>query len=165
MTISAAMAPEVKNELTLTRKVIERIPESKFDWKPHEKSTSLLKLGTHVSELFSFGQKILVSTEYDVGGGRPKPEGFTRTSELVDFLDKNGNGFLTSLEGATDEQLLQMWELRFGDKLLFKLPRVGALRTVILNHLVHHRGQLTVYLRLLDVPVPSIYGPSADEPV
>ena len=163
MPIVDALLPEFDHEMTTTRKVLERVPEHRFDWKPHAKSFSLGALATHVANLPAWGADALTQSEYDIAAGQ-SPAAPPSKTVLMDTFDKNVTATRSALTGRTDGELMEMWTLKRGDKAIFSMPRANVLRSFVLSHLIHHRGQLSVYLRLLDVPVPSIYGPSADEP-
>jgi uncharacterized damage-inducible protein DinB len=158
-----ALLPEFDHEMTTTRKVLERLPEDRLDWKPHVKSFSLGALATHVATLPTWGAETLNKSELDLAGGQPAAALPSKT-ELMAAFDKNVAATRLALAGKTDAELLAMWTLKRGGKTLFSMPKTAVLRSFVFSHLIHHRGQLSVYLRLLDVPVPSIYGPSADEP-
>ena len=162
MAIADALVPEFDHEMTTTRKLLERVPEDKFDWKPHAKSFSLGALATHLATLPVWGAETLNKSEIDVGGDRP-PSSPPSKAELLANFDKNVAATRAALTGKTDAELMGVWSLKRGGHTLFTMPKTVVWRSFVLNHLVHHRGQLSVYLRLLDVPVPSIYGPSADE--
>lgn len=166
MALIHALLPEFDHEMANTRKTLERVPEDKFGWKPHEKSTSMGGLAVHLAQLPSLGERALTVDSLDVnppdGNGYKPPEVNTR-QELLALFDKNVASARAAIARASDEQLLQTWSLLNGGKVIFSLPRVGVLRSFLMNHSIHHRAQLGVYLRLNDVPVPSIYGPSADE--
>jgi uncharacterized damage-inducible protein DinB len=149
-----------------TRKTLERVPEDKFAWKPHEKSFSMVALATHLATLPSWGADVIQRDSIDVapeGAPPPKNEPAKSVGDLLERFDRNVATTRAALAAASDEDLLKMWTLLKGGKTVFSLPRVAALRSFVMNHNVHHRAQLGVYLRLNDVPVPSIYGPSADE--
>ena len=163
MPIVDALLPEFDHEMTTTRKVLERVPEDKFDWKPHAKSFSLGALSTHVAALPTWGAEALTRSEIDIAGGQP-PTAPSSKAGLMATFDKNVAATRSALAGKTDAELLATWTLKRGGKTIFSMPKTNVLRSFVLNHLIHHRGQLSVYLRLLDLPVPSIYGPSADEP-
>lgn len=163
MAIVDALLPEFDHEMTTTRKVLERVPEDKFDWKPHTKSFSLGALAAHVAALPTWGAETLNKSEIDVAGVQPPAAPPSKTALLAAF-DANVAATRAALAGKTDAELVAMWTLKRGGKTLFSMPKTAVLRSFVLSHLIHHRGQLSVYLRLLDVPVPSIYGPSADEP-
>jgi uncharacterized damage-inducible protein DinB len=154
---------ELKQEAGSTKRILERVPEDKFEWKPHEKSTTLGRLATHVAELPGFLNSILIMDEFDFAKGDYKPS-FTKTSEeLMNVFQEKIDEVVKTLENTSDEKLQQNFTIRNGDHIFPSLPRIVAIRSMALNHLIHHRGQLAVYLRLLDVPVPGLYGPSADE--
>ena len=163
MPIVDALLPEFDHEMTTTRKVLERVPEDKFDWKPHAKSFSLGALAAHVAALPTWGAEALTLTEIDIAGSQP-PAAPPSKAELMATFDTNVAATRSALAGKTDGELMATWTLKRGGKAVFSMPKASVLRSFVLSHLIHHRGQLSVYLRLLDVPVPSIYGPSADEP-
>jgi uncharacterized damage-inducible protein DinB len=162
MAIADALLPEFDHEMTTTRKLLERVPEDKFDWKPHAKSFSLGALAMHVATLPVWGAETLNKSEIDVGNSQP-PSAPPSKTELLATFDTNVAATRAALTGKTDAELMGVWSLKRGGHTLFSMPKAVVWRSFVLNHLVHHRGQLSVYLRLLDVPVPSIYGPSADE--
>ena len=162
MPLVDALLPEFDHEMTTTRKVLERLPEDRLDWKPHVKSFSLGALATHVATLPTWGAETLNKSELDLAGGQPAAALPSKT-ELMAAFDKNVAATRLALAGKTDAELLAMWTLKRGGKTIFSMPKTAVLRSFVFSHLIHHRGQLSVYLRLLDVPVPSIYGPSADE--
>jgi uncharacterized damage-inducible protein DinB len=161
MGLSKALAEELRQEAVATRKMLERVPEDAFDWKPHEKSTALGRLAGHVAELPGMVVSILTMDEMDFSNFQPfKP---ASVSELVEKFDKNIIDATERLQDQPDEHLLKTWRMLSNGKEFFKMPRATFIRMVVLNHLIHHRGQLSVYLRLRDVPLPSVYGPTADE--
>ncbi len=162
MPIADALVPEFDHEMTTTRKLLERLPEDKFDWKPHAKSFSLGSLATHVSNLPVWGSETLTKSEFDLSGSPPNAAVASK-NELLAKFDQNVAAARAALVGKTDGELMAMWSLKRGNQTVFSMPKAVVWRSFVLNHLVHHRGQLSVYLRLLDVPVPSMYGPSADE--
>ena len=162
MTIAQSLAPEFEHEAATTRKVLERLPEARFAWQPHAKSMSLHDLAAHVANIFAWGPMTLTTNELDVAGPF-EPRRFATTAALLAEFDKNVAEYRTALAKATDADLFASWTFRAGPKVFFTQPKVAVLRGFVMNHLIHHRGQLSVYLRLLDVPVPSIYGPSADD--
>ena len=165
MGISEAILAELKHEAATTRKMLERAPEDKFDWKPHEKSMTLGRLAGHVAELPGMISAVLMQDELDFATRAYGPFVPKTTSELLDTLDTKVAQALELLADQSDDNLKKSWRLRSGDKIFFELPRAAVLRSMALNHMIHHRGQLSVYLRLLDVPLPSVYGPTADEPM
>ena len=163
MPLVDTLLPEFDREMTTTRTVLERVPEDRFDWKPHVKSFSLGALATHVATLPTWGTETLARSEIDIGGPQT-PVPMSSRTELLAAFDRNAAAARAALAGKTDAELAAMWSLKRNGKTVFSMPKNAVLRAFVLSHLIHHRGQLTVYLRLLDVPVPSIYGPSADEP-
>ena len=154
---------ELRYESAGTRKLIERIPDDKFGFKPHEKSMVLKKLALHVAMMPDFVEPIINTNEIDFAGMDFTPPEVNTTTELLKIFDDSLNKALALLEKADDKTLMDKWTAKMNGEIVFELPRVSALRSMTFNHLYHHRGQLTVYLRLLDVPLPAIYGPSADE--
>ena len=163
MPLVDALLPEFDSEMTRTRKVLERVPDDKRDWKPHPKSFSLGALATHVATLPTWGSETLNRSELDVGG-TPPLTALPSTNDILAAFDRNVAAARTALIGKTDAELAGMWSLRHSGRTLFTMPKTAVWRSFVVSHLIHHRAQLTVYLRLLDVPVPAIYGPSADEP-
>jgi uncharacterized damage-inducible protein DinB len=163
MTMSQALLPEFDNEMKLTRKALERVPDDKFDWKPHAKSMSLGRLAGHLAELPGFATAIITTDVLNLDKGEYKPTVVTNRAEILALFDKSVAGAREAIAGATDDHLRQSWKLIYKEKPLFDAPRIAGLRGMAMNHVIHHRGQLTVYLRLNDVAVPAIYGPSADE--
>ena len=149
--------------MKITRKLLERVPEAEFAWKPHSKSMTMGRLAGHLVELPSFAGAILNNNSYDIAGGdHPRPELKTR-QELLAAFDTGVAATRANIDSKTDADLLSSWSLKKGGETMFTLPKAAVLRTFLFSHLIHHRGQLSVYLRLKDVPVPAIYGPSADE--
>ncbi|MEP6781119.1 MAG: DinB family protein [Gemmatimonadaceae bacterium] len=162
MRIVDIMLGEFTHEAANTRKVLERIPADKADWKPHEKSMSLKQLATHVSDLTKWTGMTLTTTELNFADGYKLPP-FTTTEALLAEFDQNVETSKAALIKATDDDLGVTWALKNGGHTIMAMPRGQILRSMCFNHTVHHRGQLCVYLRLLGVPVPGLYGPSADE--
>jgi uncharacterized damage-inducible protein DinB len=157
-----ALLPEFDHEMTTTRKVLERVPEDKFGWKPHAKSFSLGDLAQHVATIPMWGSVTLNQSELDVGGDQRLPPVKTR-AELLSMFDQNVSATRNVLTATADAALMAPWSLKRGTQTIFTMPRMGVWRSFVMSHLIHHRAQLAVYLRLNDVPVPSMYGPSADE--
>lgn len=162
MALIDALLPEFDHEMTTTRKLLERVPDEKFDWKPHAKSFSLGALATHLATLPTWGAETLSRSEIDIGTGQP-PAALPSKAEVMATFDRNVAATRAALAGRSDADFTAIWTLKRDGHTLFSMPKSVVWRSFVLNHLVHHRGQLSVYLRLLDVPVPSIYGPSADE--
>jgi len=166
MSIRDALLPELDQEMDRTRRTLERVPMDRFDWKPHERSFSMGALANHLARLLGWGTDTLGNESLDLApeGGQAAEPTVARTSEeLLALFDEGAAAFRKAVTEASDEAFLAPWTLLQGGKELFTLPRIAVIRNLILNHLVHHRGQMTVYLRLNDVPVPALYGPSADE--
>jgi uncharacterized damage-inducible protein DinB len=164
MALNEPIIGEMKHEGVATRKMLERVPADKFSWKPHEKSMSLGQLAAHVAEIADWTMPTINQDELDFSKMEYKPFEPKTTEELVKFYDEKQAAALKTLEeNATDENLMGMWTLRNGETVYMTMPRIGVMRGFVLSHLIHHRAQLGVYLRLLDVPLPSTYGPSADE--
>jgi uncharacterized damage-inducible protein DinB len=163
MTMSQALLPEFDNEMKLTRKALERLPDDKFQWKPHPKSMTMGRLAGHLAELPAFGTAIIQTEGINFDKGEYKPAVVNNRAEVLELFDKNVAATREAIMGATDDHLRQPWHLIYQEKKLFEAPRGAALRGMAMNHIVHHRGQFSVYLRLNDIAVPSTYGPSADE--
>lgn len=166
MSIAQAMLQEFEMESATTRKFLERVPAGKYDWKPHEKSMTLGRLAGHVAEMGMWGQMTAEMDEIDIApvGQEPyKACVATSPEQLLADFDKYTAAFKQALPKVTDEKMMKPWSLKAGGNTLFTIPRVACLRNFVLNHNVHHRAQLGVYFRLLDIPVPQTYGPSADE--
>jgi uncharacterized damage-inducible protein DinB len=166
MTMSEVMLCDFDGEVSNTRRVLARIPDDKADWKPHDKSFALGKLAFHVASLPFFGLTILSTGDLDLA---EKMSSFRRyagedAAAMLSMYDDAAAALRTKLAGMTDEELQANWTMIYGAKTLADAPKYILYRSMFFNHLIHHRGQLNVYLRLLDVPVPGIYGPSADEP-
>ena len=162
MSLVDALLPEFDHEMTMTRKLLERVPDDRLAWKPHAKSMSLGGLATHVANLPWWGEVTLAQTEFDTASVGPPSEATSRT-QVLEAFDRNTTTTRALLAGKSDAELMAPWALKRGGQTIFSMPKAAVWRSFVLSHLVHHRGQLSVYLRLLDVPVPSIYGPSADE--
>ncbi len=163
MSQNHALIAELKMESANTRKVLSRVPAEKNDWQPHEKSTKLGRLAGHIAELTGWVALVLNTDELDFASGAYVPATPGTNEELLDFLDKCTNESIAALEKATDADFDKMWTMRFGDHVIMSLPKKVVIRSAVMSHICHHRGQLTVYLRLLGVPLPGIYGRTADE--
>lgn len=154
---------EFTHEAAVTRRVLERLPAEKFDWKPHEKSFTVKELAQHVAEMPGWLPITIETDELDLSGPQPERATIETSEDLLALFDQKVEEFQQAARGVSDETLMSPWRLKNGDEVMFEATKGQTVRGFILNHWVHHRGQLSVYLRLLDVPVPSIYGPSADE--
>ncbi len=162
MAIKDALLPEFDQEMATTRRVIERLKEDKFDWAPHERSMKAGRLASHIAEMTVWGTISIAQDSLDLGGGH-QPFNASSRAELLAAFDKNVEECRKTIEGASDETLMQNWSLMNEGQAIMTMPRIAVIRTFVMNHIIHHRGQMSVYLRLTDTPVPSIYGPSADE--
>jgi len=161
-----ALLPEFDHEMGVTRKLLERVPDGDLAWKPHEKSFSLGDLAAHLAHIPHWSAAILDQASYDIENAeadeRTSPAG---SRDLVAAFDQAVATARAKLDGKTDGELMAPWTLKKSGQTMFTVPAVGAFKSFIVNHSIHHRGQLSVYLRLRDVPLPSIYGPAADEPM
>lgn len=165
MAISKSLLPEFDNEMKNTRKTLERVPDEKFSWKPHDKSSAMGALATHLANLPSWGSLTLSSDSFDVAPeGKPiKTPELNSTKEVLEKFDENIAATRAAIAAASDDELFKPWTLQSNGNALMTMPKIAVLRNFVMNHMIHHRAQLGVYLRLNDIPVPSIYGPSADE--
>jgi uncharacterized damage-inducible protein DinB len=150
-------------EMAHTRTILQRVPEDRMTWRPHAKSWTLGTLATHIVWLPTWGPTTLHSSSRDVSAPEGPREPLHTRKALLDLFDRHIAAARRDLEAASDADLRGLWTLRRGQKVIFTLPRATVLRTYVLNHMIHHRAQLGVYLRMNEVPLPSIYGPSADE--
>ena len=166
MSISEALLPEFDQEMANTRRTLERIPEDKFDWKPHEKSMPLGDLAVHLATMVGWTAETLKQDSLDIapvgGPAYEQPKASSR-GEIVEMFDKGVATARAAIEGASDEELAKPWTLLSGGKEILTMPKIAVIRSFVMSHSIHHRAQLGVYLRLNDIPVPAIYGPSADE--
>ena len=168
MAIRDGILPEFDHEIANTRKVLERVPEGKPDYKPHEKSMAMGRLAGHTAEIPGWAKETILRDSIEVGADAPQQQGplvMGSRKQLLEEFDKRAAAGRTAIAGASDEELMKPWSLIANGKTIFTLPKIAVLRGFVMNHMIHHRAQLGVYLRLNDVPVPSIYGPSADEQV
>jgi len=159
--------PEFEQEMLTTRAILARVPGARAEWRPHSKSRPLGELAQHIANLVGFGELIVTATERDVhppGGAPVVSEEFTSPEALLASFDRNVAATRAALQRTSEADLAVSWSLKRQGVAFFTLPRWAVLRSFLLSHLIHHRGQLSVYLRLLDVPLPSVYGPTADEP-
>lgn len=153
---------ELEQEATTTRKFLSRVPADKFDWRPHPKSMTMMELTTHIADLPSWVQLALTTDELDFATSPYQPTVVSSTDELVAILEKSLSDGRAALEAASEEMLPKPWTLRDGDTIYSTTPKHEVIRMTY-NQITHHRAQLGVYLRLLDIPIPGSYGPSADE--
>ncbi|MBV8812317.1 MAG: hypothetical protein JO033_26910 [Acidobacteriaceae bacterium] len=164
MRIAEILIQDFDPEIASTRRTLERIPENDPQWKPHEKSMAIGRLALHVATLPDFCTRMLTSDEFNMEVEKFPDLKFQSTAHLLSELDRAAAETKSHLAAASDEHLQKPWKLLFGDRVIVDGPRMVLYRTMFLNHIVHHRAQLGVYLRLLNIPVPGLYGPSADEP-
>jgi uncharacterized damage-inducible protein DinB len=162
MTIPELFLLEFDEEMPGTRKILERVPEHSFSWKPHEKSMTLGRLASHLAEIPARCATIITTETLVRQPGTP-PWAASSNAELLEKFDATAAEARAALTTLQEDQLQVLWTIKMGDRTLASLPRVMALRRVFMNHLIHHRAQLGVFLRLLDVPIPGLYGPSADD--
>jgi uncharacterized damage-inducible protein DinB len=166
MSMSTALLPEFDQEMKNTRKVLERVPDDRLDFRPHQKSKPLGPLASHLADIPRRGVDVLEKESLEVSqapAAGPRPAPAASRQEILDRFDANVAAARAALAGADDAHLVQPWSLIGGGRTLFTLPRIAALRAIVLSHMIHHRAQLGVYLRINDIAVPAIYGPSADE--
>lgn len=164
MSIADALLPEFDQEMANTRKMIEAIPDEKLTFKVHEKNWDMASLATHLATLPSWGADTMNTESLDFTGYKP-PESAKSRQELLDQFDKGVSSARTALSSATDQSFHQNWSLSANGQTFFTLPRIAVIRSFVMNHLIHHRAQLGMYLRMAGAKVPGMYGPSADEPM
>jgi uncharacterized damage-inducible protein DinB len=162
MTRLSLFKKELEREATATKKMLAAIPNDKYDWKPHPKSMSIRQLSTHIAELPSWSGMVLDTSELDFATMDYKPTEFNDTTGLVQIFEKNLADGLTQLTNGKEDTLNEPWTLRNGEQIYSTEPKAEVIRMSI-SQIIHHRAQLGVFLRLLDVPIPGCYGPSADE--
>jgi uncharacterized damage-inducible protein DinB len=165
MTLTDSLLPEFDREMGSTRSLLERVPEADARWRPHPKSYTLGDLAVHISRLPLWGRYVFAQTELDLG----LPENasiaraeFSTTAELLERFDRHVAEGRAALAKASDGDMGAVWSLKNAGAVIFAMPRATVFRSFVMSHLIHHRGQLSVYLRLRDVPLPSLYGPTAD---
>jgi uncharacterized damage-inducible protein DinB len=165
MALKDALLPEFDHEMATTRRLLERTPEGDLGWKPHDKSMTLGQLAGHIANIPHWCDAIFTGTEFDVAesGEDARPKAPSSIAALIAEFDGKVRQARAALAGRTDAEMLVPWTFKNAGHEVFTMPRVSVVRSFILNHVIHHRGQLSVYLRLRNVPLPSIYGPTADE--
>ena len=166
MTIAQSLLPEFDIQLKLTRTVLERVPEDKLEWRPHEKSFPLGLLALHIARLLRWAIWTFDRTELDLASPeaqKERAEPPKSRAEILEAFDRNLAEARTALESASDADFMVGWTLKRGEMKMFTIPRAVVFRRMVMNHLIHHRAQLTVYYRLVGTPVPALYGPTADE--
>lgn len=163
MDLKTSLLNEIKHEATITRRMLELVPFDKATWKPHEKSMEMQKLAKHIASIPTWVSRIVTTNEMDFAKGRPSPVAdLKNTADLLALFDANTAQAVKDVEATTSEALMQTWTMRDGEKVFYSHPRVAIIRNMAQNHNVHHRGQLSVYLRLSGVLLPSVYGSTAD---
>jgi uncharacterized damage-inducible protein DinB len=160
MKLNEPFISELQVEAATTRKILQRVPQESLSWKPHEKSRSLGEISGHIANLPGLFIATLAENEFDRFAYNSNVD---NVNNILNTFDKNVSNSLDILKTISDEMMLSKWTYRYGEKVIFELPRLVVIRSTALNHLIHHRGQLSVYLRLLNVPLPPVYGPTADE--
>jgi uncharacterized damage-inducible protein DinB len=162
MPLNQMLLPEFDQEMASTRKLLERVPDGKMDFKPHEKSMALGRLASHVAEMPGWAKVTLTTELLELEPGQQPFLASTR-KEILETFDKNVAEAREALSAASDQDFGKTWTLRMGGKDFLAMPRIAVLRGMVMNHMIHHRAQLGVYLRLNGVEIPGMYGPSADE--
>lgn len=167
MQLKDLLLPEFDQEMANTRKTLERVPENRMDWRPHARSWTMAELATHIANLPTWVKSTMEDDSLDLAppgaGGPPKITPIRSRDDALARFDANIAGARESIAAAENSSFLAPWTLLSSGKIIFTLPRLAVLRSFVMNHIIHHRAQLTVYLRCNDVPVPALYGPSADE--
>lgn len=163
MQLIQLMLAEMTHEAAATRRLLARLPDDQLGWQPHPRSMTLGVLAAHLGEIAGWGVEVVTRGEVVLDPDNYQPPVAANAAAAVERFEANVTRLKEALALAQPEDMLAIWKLRVGDRVVLEMPRSGALRSMVLNHLIHHRGQLSVYLRLLNVPLPSIYGPSADE--
>ncbi len=163
MAMVDALLPEFDHEIAVTRKVLERVDETRLGWQPHEKSMTLGRLAQHVAEIPQWGKTILDEPEFNMVDGERTPNATSTSAELLGSFDGLAKTMRARLAAKTDAEMMSTWTFKHNGQEVFGMPRAAAWRSMVMSHMIHHRGQLSVYLRLTGAKVPGIYGPSADE--
>lgn len=162
MALSRSLIAELKHEGAATRRILQAIPAESFEWRPHDKSMTLIRLAKHIAEIPVWINRALDGNRFDFAGAVPANTAIADNAALLAYFDKYLANAIAALETASDDTLNETFSIYRGDQQLYQFPRKVMIRNFTCNHLIHHRGQLSVYLRLLDIPVPGMYGPSAD---
>lgn len=165
MPINSSLIAELKQEASNTRKMIERVPDENLAWSPHKRSMTLGRLATHIADIPVWFERVLNAEVYDFSTSGYKRDDLDNVQEILNLFDERIAEAKITLGNSTDDILNATWTLKRGEQIYFTLPRKVSLRNFAFNHMYHHRGQLSVYLRLLDIPVPGMYGPTADESI
>jgi uncharacterized damage-inducible protein DinB len=166
MSIKDNLLPEYDHEMAVTRRVLERVPLDQADWKPHPKSMSMGELASHIVHIPGWVGSIVLGASYDMAAAAAQTRpSYASTADLLAAFDKSVSEARAAIDSKSDPEMISNWSFMHGDKVLVSMPKAGVFRSLLLNHLIHHRGQCSVYIRLKGAAVPSIYGPSADEPI
>jgi uncharacterized damage-inducible protein DinB len=164
MPLADALLPEFDHETGVTRRLLERLPDGEFGWTPHQRSMSLGRLATHVAEVLTWLPEAVHKSEIDWDTTKPNEQKSCQTrADVLKFFDQSRDAARAALAGTSDAELMQPWTFKKDGQVVFSQPKIGVIRGMVMNHMIHHRAQLGVYLRLKDVPLPAMYGPSADE--
>jgi uncharacterized damage-inducible protein DinB len=165
MAVKDSLLPEFDHEMGTTRRVLERVPEAQLAWKPHAKSFSLGQLAAHIANILTWVDATFDNTVFDLAtiGDDARPKAPTALAPVLATFDANVKRARAKVNEQLDAAFMAPWTLKQGGQEIFTMPKIAVWRSFIMNHVIHHRGQLSVYLRLQDVPLPSIYGPTADE--
>lgn len=163
MTLAQSFVAELNHEAAVARKLLERVPNDKLGWKPHDKSMTFGRLASHIAEIPGWVAFTLDMDHLNLDSGQFTAFNATNNAELIKTFDENTKQARNKLNGTNDGHLMKNWKMTMGGRVIIDMPRAAVVRTWVINHLIHHRGQLSVYLRLNNIPVPAIYGPSADE--
>jgi len=163
MPLKDALLAELKHEAINTRKILSKVPTDKFSWKPHEKSMTIGRLAAHIAEIPVWINRTMEASEFDFATASMQRNTYDDNEALLKVFDEKLAAAIAALQNASDEVLNEKYTVRRGDFVVYEMPKKVLMRNFTFNHVIHHRGQLSVYLRLLDIPVPGMYGPSADE--
>jgi uncharacterized damage-inducible protein DinB len=164
MSIAQGLLAEFDMEMASTRRMLERLPEDKLEWKPDPKSMSMGRLAGHIAEMPGWGAMTLTTDELDFAKGGYQPTIATSKAHALQVLEANASATRAAIAAASDADFMKPWSLRQGEQIFLTMPKIAVIRGMVMNHTIHHRGQLSVYYRMNGVPIPSLYGPSADDP-
>lgn len=164
MSIAQGLLAEFDAEMANTRRTLERLPEDKLEWQPDPKSMSMGRLAAHVAEMTGWAAMTMSTDELDFAKAPYEPLVAKSREHVLQVADENAKSARAAIAAASDADFMKPWTLRMGDQVFFTMPKIAVIRGMVMNHTIHHRGQLTVYYRMTGVPVPALYGPSADEP-
>lgn len=163
MTLTERLLAEMEQEATSTHKMLERVPTDQWNWRPHEKSMSIKELAVHIANLAGMPSVVIKQPYLDFADGSLKTPEINTNEDLIKFLETGTKHAEEALKATNDEALNEKWTMKYGDHIIMEASKADVIRKMALNHLYHHRAQLSVYLRLLNIPIPGMYGPSADD--